>query len=119
VITGSNDQTVRLWDSITYQPIGPPYRLSSKATRVAFSPRDRFIAASGESGEIRVWNIVPPRTETPDRLLLWAQSLTGLTLDRTGGDGIGIIRGLSAADYRRVKQELQRGTPRIHEIEAP
>jgi WD40 repeat protein len=115
-LTGSGDQTVRLWDAVTYQEIGPPYRLPSKVTRVAFSPADRFIAAAGERGEIRVWNLMPPHDEPSERLLLWVQSLTGLTLDVTD-DGIGIIRGLSEAEYKSVNQEYERGGAPIREFD--
>lgn len=114
VLTGSEDRTVRLWDSATYLPIGPPYRMSSKVARVAFAPADRSIAAATENGEIRVWNLVPPCQEPPERLVLWAESISGFTFDFVGDDIIGIMRGLTDTDYQRVKKALAASGPPIH-----
>jgi WD40 repeat protein/serine/threonine protein kinase len=65
VLTGSTDNTARLWDAATGKPIGEPLRYKGLISAVAFSPdgRTAFTGSStlplpGVSDELaRLWNV--------------------------------------------------------------
>ena len=57
IASGSGDNTVRLWDAATGQPIGAPLRGHDDAvTSVAFSPDGTRIASGGADKTIRLWD---------------------------------------------------------------
>jgi WD40 repeat protein len=53
--SGSDDGTVRLWDTSTGRQLGRAMRHPSKVRSVTFSPDGRFVAAG--SADMRVWEI--------------------------------------------------------------
>ena len=59
--SGSGDDTVRLWDAVTGEPlktfIGPVTSAHNAVTSVAFSPDGNMIAGGGQDETIRVWNV--------------------------------------------------------------
>ena len=55
--TGRSDNTVRLWDAQTGQPIGQPLRgHKSTVSTVAFSPDGQRIASGSADGTVRLWD---------------------------------------------------------------
>lgn len=54
VLTGSDDQTARLWDTATGKPFGPPLQHQGGVRTVAFSPDGETIATGG-SDMARLW----------------------------------------------------------------
>jgi WD40 repeat protein/tRNA A-37 threonylcarbamoyl transferase component Bud32 len=56
LLTGSDDQTARLWDSETGLPIGMSYSLPCPVYKVAFSEDGKTILAQGPDKIVRLWN---------------------------------------------------------------
>jgi WD40 repeat protein len=56
VLTGNSDQTARLWDAVTCEPIGPPLHHQGKIRAVAFSPDGRTVLTGSYDGTARRWN---------------------------------------------------------------
>jgi WD40 repeat protein len=62
VLTGSVDQTARLWEVATGKPLGPPLRHSSTIWRAAFSPDGRTALTGCMDQTARLWD---PATGAP------------------------------------------------------
>ncbi|KAG8752765.1 hypothetical protein FRC12_011801 [Ceratobasidium sp. 428] len=55
--SGSHDDTIRLWDPASGQPIGQPLRVPGPTVKwMGFSPDGRYLAASSGLYSIRVWD---------------------------------------------------------------
>ncbi|KAG1752763.1 WD40-repeat-containing domain protein [Suillus occidentalis] len=56
IVSGSNDQTVRLWDAVTGKPIGQSLRGHTDWVKsVSFSPDGTRIISCSDDGTVRVW----------------------------------------------------------------
>lgn len=66
VATGSEDNSVRIWDSRTGLPVGAEMRHEGKILRLAFSPDGSMVATASQANTTRVWDartgdpITPP-----------------------------------------------------------
>ena len=57
IVSGSDDNTVRLWDAATGQPIGQPLTGHTDAVySVAFSPDGTRIASGSRDNTVRLWD---------------------------------------------------------------
>jgi eukaryotic-like serine/threonine-protein kinase len=84
VVTGSYDQTARLWEVGTGQPLGPPLPHQDAVRAVAFSPDGKTVVTGSADKTARLWEAPPPVAGEPERIVLWIQVLTGLDLDEYG-----------------------------------
>jgi WD40 repeat protein len=57
VITGSGDNTARLWDASTRRPIGPPLTHQGAVRAVAFSPDGKTVITGSEDNTARLWDV--------------------------------------------------------------
>jgi len=68
IVTASHDNTARVWDAATGEPISAPMRHPgplSWSVGTAFSPDGKTIAATCDDGSVRVWDVATSRPIGP------------------------------------------------------
>ncbi len=65
VLTGSDDQTARLWDTLTGRPIGPPLTHQGVVWSVAFSPDGKAVLTGSYDQTARLWDAATGRPIGP------------------------------------------------------
>jgi WD40 repeat protein len=103
VITCEDGRTHRLRDAATGRPIGPPIRHEGKAWSrgAAFSPDGKTVLTGYEDQTVQFWVGPAPVEADLERLVLWAQTATGMELAPDGAR-----RWLDAATWRERRQRL-------------
>lgn len=93
IVSGSDDNTVRLWNATTGEAIGQPFKgHQAGVAAVAFSPDGRYIASGSTDGTIRLWNantgesVAQPFTGHQSRVLSIAFSSDGRRIVSGGAD---------------------------------
>jgi WD40 repeat protein/serine/threonine protein kinase len=99
--TASWDGTARLWDAVTGRPLGPPLRHAGKVWAIAFDPQSQMLLTGAEDRQARLWRIPDPLEGSVERVVLWAQVLTGMELDAGGG-----IHVLDPQSWQQRRQQL-------------
>jgi WD40 repeat protein len=109
--SASNDATVRLWNSDTWQPLGPPLTSHKDGVRrVAFSPDGHRLASAGADGTVRRWNadtgdpLGDPLTGHTGPVFGVAFSPDGHRLATAGKDGT--VRRWDAGNGQRIDPPL-------------
>jgi WD40 repeat protein len=59
IVSTGFDQTVRIWDAGTGQPVGATLNLHSAAMQAEFDANACRVAVAGFSGEVKVWQVTP------------------------------------------------------------
>ncbi|KAG9089549.1 POC1 centriolar protein A, partial [Ceratobasidium sp. UAMH 11750] len=58
IVSGSDDNTIRIWDAHTGQSVGQPLQgHTSVVSSVAFSPDGAYIVSSSEDQTVRIWDV--------------------------------------------------------------
>ncbi len=108
-LTGSADGTARLWDVKTGLPIGPVLEQGGYVWAVAFSSDGRT-ALTASADTARLWFL--PRTvdDSSERLRLWVEVMTWMTMDDQGG-----TRRLKTEEWNKKQQALNAlgGAPEV------
>ena len=102
VLTGSLDETARLWDAGTGNPIGAALQHQGEVYRVAFSPDGKTVLTGSHDKTARLWRL-PRIAGDPERIALWAQVVTGTDLDEHGEPVA-----LEAAAWQERRQRLEK-----------
>jgi WD40 repeat protein/tRNA A-37 threonylcarbamoyl transferase component Bud32 len=98
-LTGSS--TARLWETATGKPIGGLLQHQGFLHHVALSA-DGKTALTVSDGKTRLWHFPQPMRGDPERIMLWAQVITGLEVDE-----LTAVRFLDAATWQQRRQRLQ------------
>jgi hypothetical protein len=69
---------------------------------VAISADGKTALTGSADKTARIWKTPPPLGGDPERILLWAQAITGLELDEHGD-----VRVLDAATWQKCHKRLQ------------
>src|SRR5262249_20654415 len=70
VVTGSDDQTARVWDASSGQAVSPALPHGSSVVDASFSPDGRWVVTASVDGTARLWDAVtgqPPPTAMEHR----------------------------------------------------
>ena len=57
LVSGSNDNTVRLWDVNTAKSIATLMKHTGQVTSVAYSPNGRTLTSGSTDGTVHLWDI--------------------------------------------------------------
>ena len=82
IATASKDQSARVWDAATGEPVTPPLRRkgSGGVNRVAFTPDAHWLLTATGDGRVDVWDLSSEDRPVEDQLQL-AELLAGRTLE--------------------------------------
>jgi hypothetical protein len=100
VLTGGNP--TRLWSVATGRPIGRPFPSSTSGQKAIFAPDGRTILRAVFGREVGVWPVPAPVAGDPERVGLWAQTITGMALDEHD-----VANMLDETAWRKGEQRLQ------------
>jgi tetratricopeptide (TPR) repeat protein len=103
-LTGSDDETARLWETATGKPVGEPLRHEGVVEAVAFSPDGRLALTGSGDKTARLWEVVPPVPEQPERprrLPAWVHVRT-----RKAFNDQGVLVELTQEDWLRAWQDF-------------
>ena len=99
--TAAGSGEVRLWDSATALPIGPPARHDGSVTSVRFADEDRSFLTLCADGAARRWPIPQPVAGDPALVKLWVQTITGQEQDAGKA-----VAALDAAAWRQRRARV-------------
>jgi WD40 repeat protein len=65
IATGGQDGTVRLWDAVTGESRGKPFRASSPVLALAFSPNSQTFVTGTFDGRAQLWDVATGKPHGP------------------------------------------------------
>jgi hypothetical protein len=88
VVTASNDNTARLWDAASGEPVGEPMKHQSDVNSAQFSPDGQRVVTASNDNTARLWDaaIMTDKDTREDILFLaeLAEATGGVTLETVG-----------------------------------
>jgi dipeptidyl aminopeptidase/acylaminoacyl peptidase len=84
IVTASSDNTARVWDAESGQPLTEPLKHNGRVRSAQFSPDGRQIVTASEDYTAQVWDLVSAQRGYPDWLLEIAEAISGEVLNKQG-----------------------------------
>jgi WD40 repeat protein/serine/threonine protein kinase len=56
LVTASDDNTARIWDAVTGQPVSPPLQHTDKVNQASFSPDGKRVVTASNDSTAQVWD---------------------------------------------------------------
>ena len=84
MVTASSDNTARVWDAQSGQPVTGPLKHNHAVNHAAFSPDGRWVVTASWDNTARVWDLPSGDRPAEDWRLL-AELVTGQRMDPSGG----------------------------------
>jgi WD40 repeat protein len=103
IVTGSYDKTARVWEADTGWPVGPPLHHPDIVDAVAISPDGTMLATGCDDKVARLWKFPQPLDWAPERIQLWIEVTTGMTLTESDA-----VQSLDAAAWRAKRKQLDK-----------
>jgi WD40 repeat protein/tetratricopeptide (TPR) repeat protein/predicted Ser/Thr protein kinase len=97
-LTGSNDKTARLWETATGRPIGPALQYQGSVFGLALNPDGKTVLTGSNDTTARLWRVPREIEGDPERILLWAQLVTGVEYES--------MRALDTHSWERLRRQL-------------
>jgi hypothetical protein len=85
-VTASYDNTARVWDARTGQPLAEPLRHAGFLLSAQFSPDGQWVVTASDDNTARVWDEPRPVVPVPLWFLDWAEAIAGRRLTAQGID---------------------------------
>lgn len=102
VVTASGD-IARLWEPATGKALGPTFQeFGEQITSVIFSPGGKTVLARSSHGFTRLWPVPTPMPGDPERILLWAEVITGMEVVQ------GVVHALDGGTLAERRRRLER-----------
>jgi WD40 repeat protein len=102
VLTGSWDNTARIWEVGRGKAVGPPLQHQGPVSAVAFSLDGKSVLTASDDRTLRRWEITPPVTGDVEQIKLWTEGLTGMELEKDE-----TVRVLNAPEWENRRQLLR------------
>jgi WD40 repeat protein/tRNA A-37 threonylcarbamoyl transferase component Bud32 len=103
LLAGGQGKTAQLWDVATGRRLGPPLQHQSPIVALAFGPDGKGVLTGGQTGNVQLWTLPAPVEGAAERIVLWAQVLTGMEVDAAG-----VIHGLEDEVWQGRRQQLEK-----------
>jgi tetratricopeptide (TPR) repeat protein len=84
IVTASSDNTARVWDAQSGQPLTEPLKHGGVVCSAQFSPDGKRIVTASLDNTAQVWDIAPSPTNYPAWLLQFAEVFSGQVLNKQG-----------------------------------
>jgi hypothetical protein len=104
-VTGSQDNTARLWDATAGRPLGPSLAHRGEVAVLAFSPDGATVLTA--SGTARLSSFTTATSDAA-RLALWVEVVTGLEARDDGA-----VRLLDVSAWEQRRQRLRDDGPPV------
>jgi WD40 repeat protein/tRNA A-37 threonylcarbamoyl transferase component Bud32 len=103
IAIGSEEGSAQFIQTGTIRFLGHAMWHRKWVNAVAFSPDGKLLVTGSTDGSARIWDVPAPLTCDVERIVLWAQVLTGMEL---GPDGV--VRVLGPEAWHQRRQQLQK-----------
>ena len=103
-LTASADSTLQFWDVSTQRPLGMPLRHEACVFSAVFRPDGNEVLSGSLDGTARFWPVPVAVEGEIERVVLWAQVVTGAELGE--GDVVHVLDAPTWKDRRKRLLEL-------------